>query len=152
MSAGFEYRLRYTTDHRIRSRTRLTGFDSFYLGAGNRMTFTLANRYADRRGGLSPNYTYLAIVFDHEAGASYRLTYTCDGVAGTLWCEFSARSARVTTPISKALSDPCLFIRRGEVWTPYAGDWALYDGYVGETGQTTVDVRLRTVAESLSPS
>lgn len=152
VSAGFEYRLRYTTDHRILSRTRLTGFDSFYLGAGNRMTFTLANRYADRRGELSANYTYRVIVFNHGEGGSYLLTYTCDGVAGTTWCEFAARSASVTTPAGKTLSTPRLFIRRGEAWAPYVGDWALYDGYVGETGQTTVDVRLRTVAERLSPS
>ena len=32
VSVGFEYELRYTTDYRIRSRTRLTGFDSVWLG------------------------------------------------------------------------------------------------------------------------
>ncbi|MDE5962540.1 MAG: hypothetical protein K2G58_00645, partial [Alistipes sp.] len=32
VDVGFEYNLRYTTDHRIESRTRLKGFDSLYLG------------------------------------------------------------------------------------------------------------------------
>lgn len=32
VSAGFEYYLKYTTDHRIASRTQLRGFDTVYLG------------------------------------------------------------------------------------------------------------------------
>ena len=34
VSAGFEYYLKYTTDHRILTRERLRGFDSVYLGTG----------------------------------------------------------------------------------------------------------------------
>ena len=49
VSVGFEYYLRYTTDHRILDRTRLRGFDSVYLGPGSELRFTLANRYTDRR-------------------------------------------------------------------------------------------------------
>ena len=97
VSAGFEYYLKYTTDHRILTRERLRGFDSVYLGTGADMPFTLANRYEDRRPDISPGHRYLAIVFDHTDGAQYRLAYTKDGVAEALWTEFSARTAQVTT-------------------------------------------------------
>ena len=65
VSAGFEYYLKYTTDHVIQSRQRLKGFDSVYLGTGADMRFSLANRYEDRRGGIAQNRSYTVIVFDH---------------------------------------------------------------------------------------
>ncbi len=152
VSAGFEYRLRYTTDHRILTRTRLRGFDTFYLGPGSRIAFTLANRYPDRRAEIAPNHRYRALVFDHTEGASYRLTCTRDGSAGVRWGDFAARSGLVTTPATGILANPVLLIRSGDGWITYAGDWALYDGYVAETGQTTVEVRLRTAAETVTPA
>ena len=152
MSAGFEYYLKYTTDHRILTRERLRGFDSVYLGTGADMPFTLANRYEDRRPDISPGHRYLAIVFDHTDGAQYRLAYTKDGVAEALWTEFSARTAQVTTPASGTVADPVLLIRSGTRWVRYAGDWALYDGYVTESGRTTVELRVRTAPERIAPA
>lgn len=152
VSAGFEYYLRYTTDHRILSRTRLRGFDSLYLGPGSELRFTLANRYEDRRERIAANYTYRVVVFDHAAGAQYRLTLTRDGAAGSLWTEFAARTAQVTSPAAGSVADPVLWVRSGGSWIVYAGDWALYDGYVAETGRTTVELRVRTAAEVVSPA
>ena len=152
MSAGFEYYLKYTTDHRILTRERLRGFDSVYLGTGADMPFTLANRYEDRRPDISPGHRYLAIVFDHTDGAQYRLAYTKDGVAEALWTEFSARTAQVTTPASGTVADPVLLIRSGTRWIRYTGDWALYDGYVTESGRTTVELRVRTAPERIAPA
>ena len=152
ISVGFEYRLKYTTAHRIVSRTRLKGFDTVYLGPGAEFRFELANRYRDLREAVAPNFTYRALVFDHLAGAQYRLTYTRNGVPGTVWTDFAARSAQVTTPASGTVVDPVLLVRSGSQWVAYRGDWALYNGYVGETGQTMVEVRLRTAAESVSPA
>ena len=151
-TAGFEYRLRYTTSHRILSRTRLRGFDTVYLGPGSEMAFTLANRYEDHRAAPEANRTYRALVFDHREGARYRLRYTRDGVEGVVWTEFAARSAQVTTPASGRFADPVLEVRNSLGWEPFEGDWALYAGYVGETGETTVELRLRTASEELGPS
>lgn len=152
VSVGFEYYLRYTTDHRIVDRTTLAGFDGIYLGTGSDVRFTLANRYPDRRGPLRSGFGYRAIVFGHEEGARYRLTYTAGGVAGVTWAEFSSRSVALTTPASGSFDAPVLHLFSGGAWIPYGGDWALYDGYVGETGRTTVELRLRTAPEPLSPS
>ena len=151
VDVGFEYYLRYTTDHRIESRTRLKGFDSFYLGPGSEVRCTLANRYVDRRSKLTANYTYRVIVFDHAAGARYRLTYR-NGASEVVWSEFSTRSAQVTTPSASTPSAPALYIASGSTWVPYTGDWALYDGHIGETGQTTVEVRISTAAERVTPT
>ena len=151
IAAGFEYRLRYTTDHRILSRTRLAGFDSLYLDTGGEMRFSLTNRYIDRRPEIAANRTYRAIVFDHAAGSRYRLLYTLDGVADRTWTQFEARSALVTTPAQGSVREPRLQQLLGSLWVDYAGDWALYDGHIGETGETTVELRVRTAAEPLSP-
>lgn len=151
VSAGFEYYLRYTTAHRILSRTRLKGYDTIYLGPGSEFAFELANRYKDLRDAIVPNFSYRVLVFGHSDGAQYRLTYTRNGVAGSVWTDFAARSALVTTPASGSVARPALLVRSGSQWVPYAGDWALYNGYVGETGETTVELRLRTAAEIVSP-
>lgn len=149
VSVGFEYYFKYTTDHRILSRTRLKGFDSIYLGAGSDLRFHLANRYVDRRDHLTAGYAYRAIVFDHEAGAHYRLRCEVDGVEQT-WVLFSERAALVTTPTAGVITNPALDHLEEGWWTPYTGDWALYDGYIEEEGQTTVEVRLRTTSEELA--
>ncbi len=152
VSAGFEYYLKYTTDHRIASRTQLRGFDTVYLGPGSRLSFTLANRYEDRRPAMRANYAYRIVVFGHTAGSQYRLTCTLDGVAGAAWTTFSGRSARVASPVSGNPANHVLWVMRDGQWTRYAEDWALYDGNVEETGQTTVELRIRTAAELVSPA
>lgn len=152
VSVSFEYYLRYTTDHRILTRDRLAGFDSVYLGPGSQMDFTLANRYPDRRNELAPDRSYRAVVFEHAPGAQYRLTCTLHGVAGSVWAEFSARSALVATPAAGNPQNPVLQVKRSGAWTEYAGDWALYDGYIAETGRTTVELRVTSAPEVLTPA
>ena len=151
MTVGFEYFLRYTTEHRILDRNRLTGFDSLYLGTGSRLQFSLANRFVDRRNNLSPNYEYLVVVFGHKEGAEYRLTYVTGGKSQT-WCEFSGRTAKVSTPPTGSFSNPMLMRRGLNVWIEYTLDWALYDGYLEERGTTTVELRVSSTPVTASPT
>lgn len=150
-TVGFEFFLRYTTGHRIASRTRLEGFDTIYLGPGSEVAFTLANRYEDRRGAVTPGYAYRAVVFDHREGAQYRLTGRIDGTPDTVWGTFDTRSAAVTAPPGD-FADERLDVLGSDEWKPYDGDWALYAGYVGEEGETTVEIRVRTASERVSPA
>lgn len=151
VNVGFEYYLKYTTEHRILNRERLCGFDSVYLGGDARMNFALANRYRDRRDALSAGYGYRVVVFEHVQGREYRLTYTKDGTAGEVWTRFSGRSAKVSTPATGTYARPALeYLSDVSRWIPYPGDWALYDGYVEERGETTVELRVHTASERLS--
>ena len=153
VKAGFEYNIRYVTDYRIASRTRLTGFDSLYTPATGELHYQLANRFADRRGQLTPSFDYRAVVFDHTAGSRYRIV--CSTAAGTthVMGEFADRSAIVSTGRDTSYSNPVLQKASASgAWTAYTGDWALYDGYIGETGQTEVAFTLRSPSKSYSPA
>lgn len=154
VSVGFEYRIRYVTDYRIASRVRLTGFDSVYLGDGTELRGALANRHADRRNELRPYFRYRAVVFGHREGDAYRLTCTRNGTGGYVFGEFAARSGEVTTPAAERVAAPVLLCRRaGETdYLPYAGDWALYDGYVEECGRTEVELVVRTPPVAVTPA
>lgn len=152
ITVGFEYYLKYTTQHRILSRDRLTGFDTIYLGTGSEFQFTLANRYRDLRNEIAQNTFYRVIVFDHKAGAQYRLTLTRGIAQNITWTTFSARSITLSSPSTGTLADLKLLVYENAQWVPYTGDWALYNGYIGEYGETTVEVRLRSAPEQVSPT
>lgn len=147
---GFEYELRYVTQHRIRSRERLTGFDGVVLGTGCDMRFELPNRYVDRRETLAAGHAYRAVVFEHADGARYRLVRIRDG-APVVWAEFAARTTLATTPAAGIAGTPELRIERDGAWEPYDGDWALYDGYVEECGTTTVELHVPAPVETVTP-
>lgn len=145
---GFDYRICYTTEHRIASRTRLTGFDSLYLGPNSELHFELLNRYTDRREMLTGNHRYRLLIFDHQAGEQYRLRYTINGV-DTVWATTSERSIEVVSGSEGAIERAELDRLIDGGWYPYEGDWALYDGYIEERGETTVELRIRTAPEEL---
>ncbi len=153
VSVAFEYHIRYTTEHRIVDRNRLAGFDSFNLGTGGNLTFRLPNRYVDRRGELSENTAYRVVVFGAGETVEFRILYTLNGVASSLWTDFTGRSARLTTPVSGSCSDPVLYYRMSSgTWNRWTGDWALYDGHIEERGETTVECTIRTPAETVGPA
>lgn len=152
VSVGFEYGMRYVTDYRIRSRSRLTGFDTVYLPPLGEVHFELANRFEDRRHDLRPQFSYRVVVFNHTEGTNYRLVCTAAEGQAEMG-SFSTRSAIVSTSSSSSYTSPILYARSsGGLWRKYTGDWALYDGYIGETGSMEVHVTLRTPAEELSAS
>lgn len=149
VNVGFEYRLKFVTDHRIKDRKRLEGFDTVLLWPGMVVKFDLVNRYKDQRKALTGNMMYRVIVFGHRAGQRYRLLYTKDGVERVVWSEFEGREAEVATAVSGMFGEPLLeiFDSRKGGWVAYTEDWALYEGYVRERGETRVDVTIRTAPE-----
>ena len=153
LRVGFEYSVRYVTDYRIASRTLLTGFDTIYTPSTGEVRYRLANRFADRRERLSPSFDYRAVVFDHTEGSRYRVVCTSSAGGTYLMGEFSSRSAIVSTGSGATFSSPVLQVASASgAWTAYTGDWALYDGYIGETGQTEVQFTLRSPSQECSPS
>ncbi len=152
VSVGFEYYLKYTTDHKILTRTRLQGFDHIYLGLEPRITFEIANRYDDRRDEISPNYSYLLVVFEHEEGSEYK--FSCDSGEGYSYeiAQFNTRSTYISTP-NRYVAEPTLWIKLSSgAWSIYSGDWALYDGYLEEYGSTVVELRVRSSSQIVTPT
>lgn len=152
VTASFEYHLKYTTSHRIVSRTRLRGFDSVYLGPGTNLRFAIANRYEDRRPALKPDYQYRVIVFDHSPGDTYELTLRRNEGPERHWLSFSGRSAQVVSPTNLSDHTAVLWYTSNGVRRPYPGDWALYDGFIGEFGTTTLEFRVVSAPEKISPA
>lgn len=154
VSAGFEYSLRYVTDYTIASRTRLRGFDTFYAGIGRKYDFEIANRFPDLRSRFEAGFSYRAVVFDHVEGTCYELRLPRESGVTALLASFDTRSHLFTAPASmQAAEEPQLFVvGAGGVRQQYEGDWALYNGYVGECGQTEVEATFTTPPERITPT
>jgi hypothetical protein len=156
VSVGFQFHLRYTTDYRMKSRTALAGFDTVYLGEQAARTFTLENPWPDRRETFRPQRTYSLAIFEWVSGGQYQLRYTRQEAGGgsttvstaTTGERFSTVAVSTTLPVS----NPVLYHRTSPTgaWQLYTGDWALYDGFVGETGTLDVELTLRTAPETVS--
>ncbi len=157
VSVGFRFHLSYTTDYRIKTRSELAGFDTVYVGGEAEHSFTLANPYPDRRSSFRHPQTFKLAVFDHVAGRQYQLRYRRQGAGGGGSTEssavLSARFSAVTVPAGGEVAEPTLWYRTSSAgsWMAYAGDWALYDGFVNETGTMDVELTVRTPSETVTP-
>ena len=155
VSVGFEYRLRYLTDYRMESRSRLSGFDRVYLGGGRIYACNLTNPFPDRREEFKANKTFMWIVFGFVQGETYRLVAerTAGGVTEeVVLAQLASRTVQVAVTETGAYANLRVEKRvdaTGE-FVAYSGEWGLYDGYVAETGNMMVEVSLRSGREELS--
>lgn len=141
---AFDLHLRYTTDYRIVSSTRLKGFDRLYLGNDCRVNIDLVNRFVDKRHSVSGGILYRLFIFDYDAESSYQLV----GVGAV-----SNAVSTVEFPTDFAGSTKLYVKPKGStIYIPYNGDWALYEGYVEAEGRRTVEVTVRTPYEVVSPT
>lgn len=148
VSVGFEYHLRYQTEYIIESRDRLKGYDELIFVDNPRVKWDLVNRFEDRRGEVEPEFTYTLVVFDHEEGDVY---YVKGVDSNDIVKSFSDRICKVTP---SALDGELTLYRKSadsSIYSPYTGDWALYDGYIEDHGMTEVDVVVRSAPKSVSP-
>ena len=146
-NVGFEIFLKYSTEYRITSSSRLQGFDRLYVDTGCDLEIPLANPHKDRRGNLTAGVQYKCFVFDIASGTTLRLIYRSAG-RDTLIKSITASETTFTMP-SLSGGEALLLTSSGE---EYAGDWAIYDGYVAATGVVDVEVTLQTPPEHLTPS
>lgn len=166
VDVGFEYRLRYTSQFRIKDRTELTCFNTVYLDDDWEREFKVMNRYTDCRPYFQDGMDYRLIVFGHAAGNTYRFTYDLitnpnanlanlrpeDYTTVTLKT-FDMRTVLVGTQLNRQITNPQLWIRRSDgQYDIYPEDWALYEGYVGETGNIVIDLTVRSAAKPAKPS
>lgn len=150
---GFEYHFRYRTDYVIQSRLELKCFNRIYLDDMTERRFKVLNRNTDQRAGFKDRRAYNLIVFGHAQGQSYRFTYNTSGSgADVILKTFNTRTTPIQTNLGTEVSNPKLWTLSGGSYTPYTGDWALYDGYVTETGKIDVDLTVRSRARTFTPS
>lgn len=152
VKAGFMLHLEYTTDYKILSRDRLTGFDVVEGLNGERVEVMLANTCKDFRGEISTNTQYRAVVFDHTEGREYMLSAKHPNNMHSVLGSWSSRSELITTP-SISISTLSLLYRdsdESESWYPYNGDWALYAGYVEESGRMDVEMDFRIAPQDVA--
>lgn len=150
ISVGFDYRIKYTTGYWIESRTKLKALDTFYFGDGDPVAVDIVNLFADMRGASPTQYMeYFVVVFDHSTESGYRLRGSNNSVVVATW---SGRTTTFTISDSADYGDLVLEVLSGGSYTAYDGDWAQYQGYVTERGNTEVDLSIRTAPVTLSPT
>ena len=148
---GFLLHLEYTTDFKILSRTRLRGFDMVEGLYGERVEIELANAYPDWRDNLSTGFQYRVLVFDHTENRQYQLEAKLHNGVMVVLHNWASRSSLMVTP-EKKVHAASLFYRDDESgpWLPYTQDWAMYNGYVNETGSTDVVMDFRLSPQEVS--
>jgi hypothetical protein len=155
VSMAFEFDMNYTTDYYLTDRKELAGFNRIYLGGGQEHRFVLPNRFTDRRDNIRTGKSYTLVIFGHVAGDKYELRYkehTSNGTVSRTQGFHTTRTATVSFSGGNAVSQPALYVKRAgsATYVAYTADWALYDGYIKERGQTEVRATVRSKAERLS--
>lgn len=144
ISVAFDMHIHYTTEYKLTSSRYLKGFTKIHLGNGCNMEVTLHNPFIDRRKEVKGGQQYKLFIFDYDPTCSYLLSNygNVDSAISTL--SFSDGFSGTTS----------LKVKRagGNVYANYSGDWALYDGYVSESGNREIIIDVRTPFERLSPS
>lgn len=142
---GFLLHAEYTSGYKILSRERFTGFDTIEGLDGVKVQFALTNTFEDRRNEVTKNFSYRAVVFNHLSGSEYRLVERLTSGEEYEMGSWSARTALVTSHATLLPTSLTLYYRTSSdaMWVRYAGDWALYDGYINETGKVDVEVDVR---------
>lgn len=144
INVAFDMHLRYTTEYRIASSRHLVGFTQLHMGAGCNVDVVLHNPFVDMRNQVVANMVFKLFIFDYNPNYSYRL----DGYG-----EVAARVSSVVFTDANGGATK-LWVRRMNVgkYEEYDGDWALYEGYVAESGSRDVVVDIRTPFERITPS
>ena len=156
MMVAFEYALRWKTEYRIASRTSLVGFSQLRPYYGDTLTVPLKNTFKDRREeGLRSNFEYTFIIFETVEGATYKLLVDEVGAEGSVVTRELLSTTSRTTKFSHNLTGTLRNLRvemrhDGFIGSP-ASDWAIYDGYVNETGTRELGVTFRSKPEVCAP-
>ena len=151
VKAGFLLHLEYSTEYKIMSRNRFVGFDVVEGLNGARVEIALANTCQDFREKTAPDMQYRVVVFDHVADRQYLLSAIQEDRTIVTLKSWAARSALVTTPATQ-LTTLNLYYRDSteESWQRYKEDWAMYAGYIEESGMVDVEMDFRIAPQDVS--
>ena len=143
VAVGFEYSARVTVRTTGSPAGRaLKCFDRVYLDDNIEHRYQVTNRNEDRRETYRDGWSYRLIVFDHAEANTYRcLPHEPRNGRNNLHREnlFVAEHPNRTANRTDDIRIPGYGSSRAAPTCRSPGDWALYDGYVAETGQ--IDIR-----------
>ena len=154
VTVGFEYKFCYRSAYWLESRARLKCFDTIELGDGNVHRFEAGNSLEDLRGraSLAAGYSYLLVIFDYTHGKFYDLGMTDN--QGRIYYQQTSRAGQfsITPEMGEATA---LDLRIADTpigpYMPFTGDWAIYEGWVGERGTMNIEVTLRDTPGRYTP-
>jgi len=148
-NVGFLLHLEYTTPYYITSRKALEGFNR--IGVDDTLTaeFTIANTFTDNRKTPVAGLTYNLCIFDFVQDDLYLFRVEDAVTHKTILSKsISSRWTQITIP--EGCQPIChLELMLGEK-VETDKDWALYNGWVSERGNTEVVVELRIPPKSFA--
>ncbi len=149
---GFAVRLNYITPYKIADRDTLTAFNSVHLCVGHDYEFDIANKFSDLKDEMISNFSYMLCVFDYADTDDVSIYFRM--ADGTLQY-YGALENRVTYINSPEDDIEGLVLMENVSTTEqqtFEKDWAMYNGYVQETGETEVDITLRITPTQITPT
>ncbi|MBE6201478.1 MAG: hypothetical protein E7134_04745 [Rikenellaceae bacterium] len=153
MVVAFQCRVRYNTQTRVASRTKLTAFDTIHFDHDSVEQVSFANRYPDRRGStLSGRQSYNLFIFGPQEGVEYHLYATVAGGAEQRVVVTTEAVTPLVLSTTQSYSNWRLVAASGLNESDAEVDWAIYDGYVDEYNTATVDCTFLTKPEVVSPN
>ncbi len=149
---GFAVRLRYITPYLIKDRLTLQAYNSVHLCVGHTYEFEVENRFEDLRDKLTTNFSYMLCIFEFSDDEDITMYFRMADGSLQLYGQITARVTCFTSP-SSSFSEVVLVrnLLSSSQDTPLS-DWAIYGGYVEESGSTEIDVTLRITPTQVSPT
>lgn len=143
VKVGFILHLEYITSYRIESRKTLRGFNHIEAEPGVCADFTISNTFPDHKDELIAGLGYNLAIFGHTQGNIYLFTVT-DAQSGEILTQHSIEDGFTAVTMPENCTPVCtLEIMVGEK-SDAEVDWALYPGWVAQSGKTEVvaDIRI----------
>ena len=151
VKAGFLLHLEYSTEYKIVSRDEFCGFDTIEGLDSERVKVVLSNNFTDHRNNPSTKFQYRVVVFNHLYPRKYRLIATLSDGSTTELHNWDTRSSLLVTPATPITALELLYCDGdSNEWLTYEADWAMYAGYIKESGMIDVEVDFRLSPRKVS--
>ncbi len=151
-SVGFLVRLNYITPYTIADRSTLTAFNSVHLCVGHDYEFDVTNNFSDLKGEMLSDFAYMLCVFEYASTDDVSIYFRLADGTLQYYGELSSRVTYFTTPTSEITEMVLMYNLSDGTQETYIKDWAVYNGYIQESGETEVDVTLRITPTAISPT
>ncbi len=149
---GFAVRLRYVTPYVIQDRERLQAYNSVHLCVGHDYEFDVVNNFEDQKGAVLSSFSYMLCIFEYSDTDDVDIYFRLADGTLSYGAPITERVTYITTPSEEISEVVLLYNLSGGGTETYVKDWALYWGYVEESGSTEIDVTLRITPSQITPT